>query len=236
MIPDSRLPLLVTETFGPTFQGEGASIGQPALFVRLSRCNLTCQWCDEPRTWDTSRFDLRDHTTQLRATDLADWARCHPVGLVVITGGEPLVQQQRLVDLVDQLLDAGKRVEIETNGTVAPLPALQREKVRFNVSPKLASSGVARERRIVPDALRALARTPGICKFVITAEHRDADLAEADELVATFAFEHVWLMPEATTRTALATGLRALAEPALARGWALSNRLHVELWENEHGR
>ena len=55
--------LLVAERFGverPTFQGEGPSSGVPALFIRLSRCNLTCTWCDTPYTWDTSRFDVVD--------------------------------------------------------------------------------------------------------------------------------------------------------------------------------
>ena len=52
--------LIVAECFGvetPTFQGEGPSCGHPALFIRLSRCNLTCARCDTKYTWDWSRFD-----------------------------------------------------------------------------------------------------------------------------------------------------------------------------------
>lgn len=42
--------LLVAERFGPTLQGEGPSVGQPSLFIRLSRCNLSCAFCDTPYT------------------------------------------------------------------------------------------------------------------------------------------------------------------------------------------
>ena len=49
--------LVVAEVFGPTFQGEGPSIGRRAGFVRLGRCNLDCSWCDTPYTWDWDRFD-----------------------------------------------------------------------------------------------------------------------------------------------------------------------------------
>lgn len=229
-------PLLITETFGPTFQGEGLSCGQPAIFIRTSRCNQTCGWCDEPQTWDSTRFNLAEHTTRRSVASLAEWALNHSTELVVITGGEPLMQQRKLVPLVRTLLDAGRRIEFETNGSIAPRPDLLHDRIQFNVSPKLASSGVAERRRIVPDALSALAQANSVCKFVITADHRDADLAEADHLAATYGFHRVWLMPEGTTRSAVTAGLHALAEPALQRGWGLTTRLHIQLWENEHGR
>jgi len=47
------LPLIrINEIFGPTFQGEGQTIGKLSEFVRVSGCNLTCSWCDTPYTWD----------------------------------------------------------------------------------------------------------------------------------------------------------------------------------------
>ncbi len=58
------MTLLVAEVFGPTFQGEGFSLGCRAAFVRLGRCNLDCgqgagaTWaCDTPYTWDWARYD-----------------------------------------------------------------------------------------------------------------------------------------------------------------------------------
>jgi 7-carboxy-7-deazaguanine synthase len=231
-----RDALLITETFGPTFQGEGPSCGQPAIFVRTSRCNLTCGWCDEPRTWDSRRFDLAEHTSRRSVASLANWALSHDTELVVITGGEPLIHQRKLLPLVAALLDAGRRVEFETNGSIVPLPDLLSDRVQFNVSPKLASSGADEKQRLAPDALRTLAQANSVYKFVITAEHREVDLTEAEQLVSTYGLRRVWLMPEGTTRDAVAAGLHALAEPALKRGWGLTTRLHVQLWENEHGR
>src|SRR5262245_52198924 len=49
--------LVVSEVFGPTWQGEGPSIGRRCGFVRLGRCNLACTWCDTPYTWDWERYD-----------------------------------------------------------------------------------------------------------------------------------------------------------------------------------
>ncbi len=230
-VPD----LLVTETFGPTLQGEGPSCGQRAVFIRLSRCNLACGWCDEPQTWDRNRFDLDAHTVRRSPISLADWALSQDAELVVITGGEPLMQQHKLVSLVNLLLRAGRRIEFETNGTIAPLADLVSDRVQFNVSPKLASTGVPEARRIKPGALQAFAQTNSLYKFVITAAHRESDLAEVETLTHSYGLQPVWLMPEGTTRDVVSAGLRALAEPALARGWNLTARLHVELWENANG-
>ncbi|MBB5922153.1 organic radical activating enzyme [Actinoalloteichus hoggarensis] len=236
MAADGEPLLLIAEVFGPTLQGEGPSTGRPAMFVRLSRCNLSCTWCDTPETWDTTRFDLRRHTTAQTSARLAETVLHADVELVVITGGEPLIQQRRLVDLLDLLLAAGRRIEIETNGTITPEPGLIRPGVRFNVSPKLPGSGLPAHRRLVPTALKTLAAADSVCKFVIAPAHQEIDLAEADAIATAYPFREVWLMPEATTHTDATAGLRALAEPVLARGWALSPRLHITLWEGQPGR
>ena len=102
--------LLVAETFGdkkPTFQGEGPSCGTPAVFIRLSRCNLTCSWCDTKYTWDWEHYDPRKESARLGVTALAEWALALSPGLVIITGGEPLLQQPKLSLLVPRLLAAG---------------------------------------------------------------------------------------------------------------------------------
>ena len=52
----TTLPL--SEVFGPTFQGEGPHAGRRCAFVRLGGCNLSCEWCDTPYTWDATRYDL----------------------------------------------------------------------------------------------------------------------------------------------------------------------------------
>ncbi|MFC5188040.1 7-carboxy-7-deazaguanine synthase QueE [Actinomadura harenae] len=230
--------LIVAECFGvekPTFQGEGASCGHPALFIRLSRCNLSCTKCDTKYTWDWSQFDPREESTKRTVAELVDWATSSPVELVVITGGEPLLQQEGgLVPLVRRLLAAGKRVEFETNGTLAPVADLVVDGVRFNVSPKIASFGMNEAKSIVPAALKALvASERAIFKFVASSVpdlDRIAGLADAHRL------SPVWVMPEGTTAPAITETLRVLADPVAARGWHLTTRLHVLAFANTRGR
>lgn len=225
--------LIVAECFGPTIQGEGPSAGRHAVFVRLSRCNLSCSWCDTPYTWDWSRFDPAASAERRSAVEVADWARSLRPSMVVITGGEPLLQQRVLSELVTELLASGIDVEFETNGTVAPIPELKLPGVRFNVSPKLANSGLPAKQRIVPGALTALAGSgQAIFKFVAASP---AELDEIAVLVEEFQLPEVWVMPQGTTELEILAGLRTLAQPVADRGWHLSNRLHVLIWGDERG-
>jgi organic radical activating enzyme len=226
--------LLVAELFGPTFQGEGPSAGQQAMFVRLSRCNLHCPPCDTPYTWDTTRFDLREHSRRIPVDDIVRWVLGAEPDLVVVTGGEPLLQLPGATALAVALHAAGRRVEFETNGTVVPPPELVAVTDRFNVSPKVASFAASHDRPIDPGALAGLAAGGRAAfKFVVS------DVADFDEiavLVDRFGLAPVWVMPAATTSAAMVAGLRLVAEETLRRGWHLSSRLHVLVWEDERGR
>jgi organic radical activating enzyme len=225
--------LLVAETF-TSFQGEGPSAGQPAAFIRLSRCNLSCTWCDTPYTWDWSRFRPDAEAERLPASELADWALAQRTALIVITGGEPLLQQAALIPLAARLAEADRQIEIETNGTIMPAPHLTNAVRRFNVSPKLSGSGVPVERRLVPAALEALAATgKAIFKFVIC---RQGELDEVASLEAELGLSPIWLMPEGTSNQVVLEGMRAMADAALTRRWCLSGRLHVLLWGDVRGR
>lgn len=234
---DGEGSLILAECFGvqvPTFQGEGPSCGHPALFIRLSRCNLTCTKCDTKYTWDQSQFDLQQESTRRSTADLVAWATSSPVELVVITGGEPLIQQRNLVPVVRTLLAAGKRVEFETNGTITPDPELVLDRVRFNVSPKIASFGVNEARSIVPAALDAFAASGRAAfKFVASTV---ADLDRIGEIAQVHRLTPVWVMPEGTTGEAITATLRALADPVAARGWHLTTRLHVLAFGDTRGR
>lgn len=93
-----------------TIQGEGPFAGTPAVFIRLTGCNIRCPGCD---TDYTSR-----RIFQLPSEVLEEVVRQagSAVTLVVITGGEPF--RQNFAPLVSLLLKAGFRVQVETNGTV----------------------------------------------------------------------------------------------------------------------
>jgi 7-carboxy-7-deazaguanine synthase len=226
--------LRVVETFGPTFQGEGPSAGQRAAFIRLSGCPVRCSWCDEPQTWDWSRFDRHTESRPMTAEQAFAWASGIPAELVVITGGEPLAQQHGLIELVTALADSGRRVEIETSGTITPVPVLAASVSAFNVSPKLASSMVPFDRRIRPDALAAFSASgKAVFKFVA---HGPQDLDEVAELAGQFGLAPVWIMPEGVTEERVLTGMRELADDVLRRGWNLTGRMHILLWGGARGR
>lgn len=226
--------LVVAEVFGPTFQGEGPSVGRRAGFVRLGRCNLDCSWCDTPYTWDWDRYDPAVELRPMSvATALAQLDDVAPE-IVVVTGGEPLLQQRRLVPLLDGCAAHGWPVEIETNGTIVPDERLVSLVGQWNVSPKLANSGVPYEKRIRSDALIALRATGrAVFKFVVTDVN---DLDEVADLVDDHALAPVWIMPEGTDPTTQLDRARQLADSVLARGWNLTLRLHTLLWGDQRGR
>lgn len=226
--------LAIAEVFGPTFQGEGPSSGARCGFVRLARCNLDCAWCDTPYTWDWRRFDPAEEIHPTSVDDVVARLAAMRVERVVVTGGEPLLQQRALVPLLRACGGRGWSVEVETNGTIVPSPDVIALVERFNVSPKLANSGIAEVRRTRPDALRAL-RDSGKAAFKFVAASV-ADLDEIAVLAERFGLAAVWVMPEGTDATTVLSRLRELSDDVLARGWNLTSRLHVLLWGDERAR
>ncbi len=108
----------ITEIY-KSLQGESTHAGLPCVFVRLTGCNLRCSWCDSEYTFSGGH--------RMTAVEiLAEVGRLSPAGgLVEITGGEPLLQEKEVVPLLQQLLDRGYSVLLETSGErpLEPVPA-----------------------------------------------------------------------------------------------------------------
>jgi 7-cyano-7-deazaguanosine (preQ0) biosynthesis protein QueE len=226
--------LVVSEVFGPTFQGEGPTLGRRAAFVRLGRCNLDCSWCDTPYTWDWGRFDPAAELAERPVDRVVAEVEAMGVDRVVVTGGEPLLQQRRLVPFLEAATARGWAVEVETNGTIVPTAATVAAVERFNVSPKTSNSGVSAERAVVPEALAALlASGKAAFKFVATGIE---DLDEIGALVRDHGLAPVYVMPEGTDAATLTARGRSLADAVSARGWHLTTRLHILLWGDTRGR
>src|SRR4051794_5963800 len=102
--------LVVSEIFGPTWQGEGPSLGRRCGFVRLGRCNLACTWCDTPYTWDWERFDPAVELRRTPVDDILSQLDAMDVDMVVISGGEPMLQQRHLALLTQAVHARGWRV------------------------------------------------------------------------------------------------------------------------------
>jgi 7-carboxy-7-deazaguanine synthase len=110
----------VTEIFF-SIQGEGTRAGRPCVFVRFTGCDLRCGYCDTSYAFHGGRDLTREEI-------LAEVAR-HPCKLVLLTGGEPLLQRE-LPELARELLARGYEVTVETHGQ-RPTEALPPEVVRI---------------------------------------------------------------------------------------------------------
>ncbi|MXO74655.1 4Fe-4S cluster-binding domain-containing protein [Altererythrobacter aerius] len=226
-----------------SLQGEGLSAGVPCTFVRLSRCNLACVWCDTAYTWrfegdarphrDGIAFNRRVNQVTLSVAETAAAIDRHTPRRLVITGGEPLLQGAALAELAASL--RGYAIEVETNGTVAPHRRFDGYVEHYTVSPKLAHSGNARELALDPVRLSAWAAEPRAWfKFVIA---RPADVEEVLAIQARFAIapNRIYLMPEGTGSAALRERTSWLADLCLRHGFRLSDRLHIHLYGDTRG-
>jgi organic radical activating enzyme len=198
----------------------------PAWFVRLSGCNLSCSWCDTPYTWDWKgqngvAYDRGSETQEMGVEEVWEALSKNETGLVVVTGGEPLIQQTEVVLLSQMIPDA--RVEIETNGTRPPSSS-HRSDTRFNVSPKLDNAGCLGSWR--PNILREFPPDRTVLKFVVV---EPSDLDEIEEKLSSDHLDFpVWVMPEGTDRDTILSRLEGwLFDGASARGWNVTSRLHV---------
>jgi len=108
-----------------SLQGEGANTGKPVTFIRYSGCNLACPWCD-------TRQDVFEN---LNAADIVERAAALPPRAVIITGGEPLIQEG-VSELLPLLKERGFWIGLETNG-IQRLPDAWRTAIDYvAVSPK----------------------------------------------------------------------------------------------------
>jgi 7-carboxy-7-deazaguanine synthase len=230
----SQRSFKVSEIF-ESLQGEGPTAGEPALFLRLATCNLHCAYCDTKYTWDFNNYSYREEVRSMSLGQVADRLAEGTARRLVVTGGEPMLQQAALDALLREL-GATWTVEVETNGTLAASSALARRVDQWNVSPKLSSSGNREGLRLRPKILAGYRDTGRAhLKLVVATEH---DVAEADALVTALAWpkERVMLMPEAQTREALQERAPFVAAASLLRGWRASPRLHIERWNGERAR
>jgi 7-carboxy-7-deazaguanine synthase len=102
------MALVVCETFA-SLMGESTRAGVPAYFIRLTGCNLRCRYCDTAYAYEGG--------SQMTVAELVAMVRVQPHRLVLVTGGEPLLQAETPA-LLTALLDAGFTTCLETNGSL----------------------------------------------------------------------------------------------------------------------
>lgn len=216
-----------------TLQGEGVTSGEPSVFIRLQFCNLQCGknggWiCDTGYTWDTDRKDFWKEPVDWGFAETAKniedaWQQKFgdlDKKRVVITGGEPMMQQKKIIELLKHLPDWA--VEIETNGTIVPDQELAN--CQFNCSPKLENSGNSKIRRYKPEALKKINELPNSWfKFVVVTPE---DFEEIDSIVLDCGLkpEKILIMPEGQTEDAVELHLEGIMEMVKDRGWKITYR------------
>ena len=201
-----------------SIQGEGPQIGMPAIFIRLAGCNLSCAWCDSKYAFNGTLTTMKEILTQTRLSKCKN---------VIVTGGEPLIQEIR--PLIVELLKQEKKVYVETNGTIFSEHLIGL--ATFIVSPKTQFL------KAIPSYMQTLFRwsAHATFKFVIQDE---ADYAEAKKLLRYVKTNNpVYFMPEAIDEKVMKERLLWLVDKI--RGEELdvrvTPRLHIYLWGMKRG-
>jgi organic radical activating enzyme len=221
-----------------TLQGEGITAGLPSIFLRLHYCNLTCGvpsgWlCDTRYTWDTSKQEFwqepEDWSYEETAIRIINaWKSVFPneqKKRLVITGGEPLLQQRKIAKLLERLPEW--EVEIETNGTIMPIPELHN--CQFNCSPKLENSGNPLQKRYKPEVLRIINNLPkSQFKFVVV-KLSDLDEINSISIDCDLNPNKILIMPEGHTNKDVNKHYQIIRNAVKAKGWRIILRYQL-IW------
>lgn len=235
-----------------SIQGEGPHAGRERTFVRLSGCNLHCRWCDTAYTWNWRgtpfvhdrdapgkpyKFDPAQEMIKLEVGEAALRILSDLAEGVVITGGEPLMQTEAVISLIDAVRVHAKHAlfDVETNGTIAPAAGLIQRIALFVVSPKLAHSGNEADLALKASALSAFASLDNAVFKFVAREPGDIDEIAALTKRLHLPARRIYVMPEGTEPRALDERSRALIDQIVGRGFNFSDRLHIRLFGEKRG-
>lgn len=231
--------LHLSESFA-SIQGEGKTAGTPAIFWRFQWCGFHCKWCDTLEVWKKGTkysFDtLYEHFSKLGYFAKLN-ARTHHL---VITGGDPLIQQDAIAAFLLYCQHKGERIndwyiECENQGQLMPMAPFSSLINLWNISPKLTNSGMSEAKRFNDTVMAYYIAKPAIFKFPVSCE------ADVKELIADWQTRYhipsgrIYLMPICTTREEHAKVGAEVAALAQKFGFRFSPRLQVVLWDKTCG-
>lgn len=203
-----------------SIQGEGANIGQPSIFLRLQGCHLRCTWCDSKFTWDFKGGK------KMTTDQIIKSLKKYPGKNLVITGGEPLIQQSALKELLEKI---GKNyfVEMETSGSLKS--TLDQYIDQYNCSPKTSNS----KNKILK--LEKFPAEKTFYKFVVDTKK---DLEEIEVLIKKHRLpkSKIILMPQGIKKATLEKKSKWLIEICKTKNYRFSPRLHIDIYSNTRGR
>ena len=224
----------VNEIF-KSIQGEGPNFGKPAIFLRTAQCNLKCIWCDTKYTWDWENYDFQKEVKEMTIDEIKGSILDLEIKHLVITGGEPLLQQDDLADLLS-FLKPDFYVEIETNCTILPNKMLTDLVDQWNVSPKTENSGNSLELYENNECYYFFANQEN-CFFKYVVEN-ETDIPEIKKFIAKYKIpeKRVQLMTQASTKEEIYMREKSISKLAKSHNFAFSPRLHVAMWGSQRGK
>lgn len=230
------MALRISEYFY-SIQGEGRTMGVPAVFVRLQACNILCkgEWiCDTIEVWKTgNKYSSLEFLLMIK-----DYIPYLEKGThLIFTGGEPILQKKGIVEFIllfTETYGFTPYLEIETNGTLSPGKELSDKIDLFNCSFKLANSGVRYDRRIKIEVLKELLNYNTIFKIVVANEK---DYEEARLIFDEVGIENknIYLMPPADNINELNKNHNAVSDLCMKESVNFSTRLQIILWNKTTG-
>ena len=218
-----------------SIQGEGPNFGKPAIFLRTAQCNLKCTWCDTKYTCDWKNYDYTKEVKEMTLEEIKERILDLEIKHLVITGGEPLLQQDDLADLLS-FLKPDFYVEIETNCTILPNKMLTDLVDQWNVSPKTENSGNPLELYENDECYYFFANQEN-CFFKYVVEN-ESDIPEIKKFVTKYNIpeNRVQLMTQASTKEEISAREKSISELAKANNFLFSPRLHVAMWGAQRGK
>jgi len=218
-----------------SIQGEGPNFGKPAIFLRTAQCNLKCTWCDTKYTWDWKNYDFTKEVKEMTIVEIQEKILHLGIKHLVITGGEPLLQQDDLADLLS-FLKPDFYVEVETNCTILPNKMLTNLVDQWNVSPKTENSGNVLELYENNECYCFFANQEN-CFFKYVVEN-ETDIPEIKKFVTKYKIpeKRVQLMTQASTKEEISAREKPISDLAKLNNFLFSPRLHVAMWGAQRGK
>lgn len=240
--PDKELIYLSSDKLFYTIEGEGEFVGQPSVFMRLAMCNLTCKafaseaspnGCDSFVSWSVkNKFTFRELKKFIESGLYVQYLKRGAI--FKTSGGEPLIQQKKLIRFYEYLFnDWGfvPHIDFETNATLMPLDDWRTKfGATFTTSPKLSNNGDAEELRYKPEVLKKHVELNSGFKFVV--QNREDIIEIFTKYVEPFNInpQRVWFMPCCGSREEHVERAPQVVEWAKEFGVNFSPRLHLLVW------